>query len=142
MSHVLHWHPAVNVYLSAKYERVLEGQRETVSVHIRVPTAVDNETLSFGQRRLPTMGWYMHVMEHKFDPTKVVFMIFAESTTALAPLMAAMQSRVSGLEYELVDESCALSLALMSKCKHHVFGASAFGFWGTFDVCDCVRTTV
>ena len=77
-----------------------------------------------------------------FDPTKVVFMIFAESTTALAPLMAAMQSRVSGLEYELVDESCALSLALMSKCKHHVFGASAFGFWGAFDVCDCVRTSV
>jgi hypothetical protein len=69
-------------------------------------------------------------MEREFESNNVVYLVLAENMNVAASLMSYLETRIPSLSYVLINEDAALSLALMSLCKHHVFVASAFGFWG------------
>jgi hypothetical protein len=128
----LQFHPAIKAYLSEKYREVLTGSRETVSVHIRSPRPEEASLLRYKNRVLPTLGWYARVIEREFKPSNVVYLVFAENMNLTASLMSYLETRMPSLSYLLINEDAALSLALMSMCKHHVVGASEFGFWGSY----------
>jgi hypothetical protein len=130
VNHLFAFHPAMTRYLSARYGHLLNGERESVSVHFRIDS--DNEVLPLNllSRGAPSLSWYESVMEHEFDIKSVVFLVFCENSTAIQPLFDKLQRKHPVFRFEMIEENFALSLALTSMCKHHVLAVSTFSFWG------------
>ena len=124
------FHPAMVSYLRTKYEKVLNGPRETVSVHFRLSHAGEPDAELLSTRRQPSDVWYLRVIERYFDPSKHVFLFFTEDAAKLTPLIDELTTLYSAFSCIVVDENFALSMALMSMCKHHVVSTSMFSFWG------------
>ena len=117
-------------YVQSKYQALLHGERETVSVHFRFPVhAADVETFFPKQ---PSDEWYRRVMQDYFDVSKVEFVIFSENHHEAERILQPIDD--ASFRYTLVheEEDFANSLLLMSLCKHHIVGSSSFGFWGMF----------
>lgn len=104
-----------------KYEEIFKGDRQSVSIQFVKPQ--DSHS------GFPTHAWYRHVIENLLDPDRMVFLIFAEDTSALSLFTELAASRPQ-LRFHLIEEDFATSLLLMSMCTHHVVTVSTFGFWG------------
>jgi hypothetical protein len=111
--------------VKTKYRKILEGPRETVSVHISKKQASDPH-----QDRLEE-HWQMHAVDKMFDVSTMVFLLFAEEPDKLKSLILRVAATHGDFSFVIVKENKALSLALMSLCKHHII-SSSLSFWGMF----------
>jgi hypothetical protein len=124
------FHPEITSYLKAKYEDILEGPRETVSVHFRFDGFKEPDRKRLSRMPQPDALWYLSVIERFFDPSQSVFLFFSEDSRQLESLLLRLVIAYSDFKFIIVNENYALSLALMSMCKHHIVATSMFSFWG------------
>jgi hypothetical protein len=109
--------------VKTKYHKILEGPRETVSVHIA--RKITNDT----HRDISDELWQIRAIDRMFDTSRTVFLLFAEKTDELQPVILRLTSMHRDFSYVIVQENIALSLALMTLCKHHIV-SSPLSFWG------------
>jgi hypothetical protein len=63
-----------------------------------------------------------------------VYLVFSEDSRAVMPLLADAQARIPDLQFMMVEEDFATSLAVMTLCQHHIVADSSFSFWGKCDL--------
>jgi hypothetical protein len=134
ISSLFRFHPAIPAYLKAKYKDVLNGTREPVSVHFRfnIEGVPDGHTSESRTTMQPDELWYLNTMQYMFDPSQSVFLLFSENAQQLQSFVLRLVLIYPGLSFIVIDENYALSLALMSMCKHHIVATSIFSFWGSW----------
>jgi hypothetical protein len=124
------FHPAMIKYANDTYFRGPGGDRETVSLHFRLLTSKEPAARGLTQREHSSPSWYLKLMETSFDPSKVIFFVFSESSLLLRPFFVNAQARIPSLRFQMINEDFATSLAIMSMCQHHIVADSTFSFWG------------
>ena len=83
----------------------------------------------------PSSAWYIDILRKSFDLNKVFFLVFSDENNFATTLMNHIKSEEFKankifIKFYIIEEDFATSLALMSRCHHHVAAASAFSFWG------------
>lgn len=131
LSHVFAFHPVMEAYVHDHYGGSLKGERESVSVHFRLGGDDEPWKEMVRDRPYPTARWYEHVMRTQFNVSKVIFLIFTDNVGKAAQILRAMPMHDT-IQYQMIEEDFAMSMLLMSKCKHHIATVSTFSFWGAF----------
>jgi predicted transposase YdaD len=124
------FHPAMTKYANERYFSKIHGSRETVSVHFRLATEDEPNPDGLSRRGHASASWYLHLMEKEFDPAKVVYFVFSEDSRIVQPMFMNMRARNPAMQFVIIDEDFATSLAVMTMCKHHIMSFSTFSFWG------------
>jgi hypothetical protein len=86
----------------------------------------------------PSVTWYRYVISNYFVASQVVFLVFSANASAYGPFFAAQQQRDPQVRFAMIDEPEAVSLTLMTLCKHHIVASSSLGFWGMFSNAQCI----
>jgi hypothetical protein len=134
VEHTFAFHPAMEQYINTKYSFLLQGDLETVSLHVRGGGADEVDPRELRRRKHPSNQWYSHVMRHLFNVPAVIFVCFTDNKESLNMLLTMVSQKMAPVKvnYIIVDEDYAMSLLLMSRCQHHIGASSTFSFWGAY----------
>eukprot|EP00042_Codosiga_hollandica_P036866 m.285776 g.285776 ORF g.285776 m.285776 type:complete len:365 (+) comp54978_c0_seq8:1501-2595(+) len=125
-------HPAVKAYVQAYYGAYLEGERETVSLHLRLGYAGEADTVLLGVRLFPSAAWYQNIFEREFNFLKVIYIVVSDDPVRARAFMQPIKARLPGLRFKIIQDNVAVALHVMSRCKHHVLTSSTLSFWGAY----------
>ena len=135
VNHVFAFHPVVRDYIHRKYFHVLNGPKETVSVHFRVGGDTEPADVYFNAvaryRAFPSVAWYRRIMLTEFRPGRTLFLVFADNVPVVRDMLLREFGDMAG-HIIVVDEDFVSSMLLMSLCKHHIGTVSTFSFWGAY----------